>query len=219
MVDNGAMRKPRAHAVPILGTGLWIGALLWAYDGPPPGQAWMMFALPGMALAGILWFQLAVKGSEDLSAPAALGSLLVVGALAVGGASWLRDRQEVAPADLARLFLDRRADATGLRPLSNLRCQTVRGVGEYRFVNLDGRIANDNDFPVWEVEVELRLSCGDASWAYPLVLKDDIPAHGITVIRWAHRFGLEEIPPTPAWEVKVLRARRHWGGGPRPGGN
>ena len=159
----------------------------------------VLFALTGLLLGGAF--------SSDLRLSKAVIPVLAVAGIAWGGAAFLRQVQELAPADLSRLFLDRRANASGDRPRSNIRIQS----GAYRAVTLEGVLANENPFPVWGVELVLHL---DGTDPVHLIIPGDIPAHGTAPLFWAGRFKVEDLPRLPSWELKVCRARRHWGGGP-----
>ena len=184
------------------------GTLFWLYAGPPGAFAWRCLFLPLALGVAAAWILCAVKRLKGPT-PAVLAVLLAGLAVAAAtGAARLRQQQVVAPGDLRRISLDRRADPTGTRPRSNLRFRT----GNYRTVELFGQLQNDNDFPVWEVSAMIRFFKEGRVWEYPVVFRVDLPSRGGGTVAWAKRFPLEEFPTEPSWEVEVLSARRHWGG-------
>ncbi len=186
------------------------GALFWLYDGLPTAFAWRCLFLPLALAVAAAWILCAARRWKG-PPPAVLAALLAALAAAAGfGAARLKGQQGVAPADLPRITLDRRADLTGTRPRSNLRFRT----GSTRSVELFGRLENDNDFPVWEVTAMIRFFKEDRVWEYPVIFRVDLPAHGGGTVAWARQFPLEEFPTEPSWELQVLAARRHWGGLP-----
>jgi hypothetical protein len=187
----------------------WGGMLFRLYDGAPGAFAWRCLFLPLALGVAAVWVFCAVRHLKG--PPPAVLVLLLAGmaAAAVAGAARLRQQQAVAPEDLGRITLDRRADPTGTRPRSNLRFRT----GSHRSVELFGQLLNDNDFPVWEVTAMIRFFKDDRVWEYPVIFRVDLPAHGDGTVAWAKRFPLEAFPTEPSWEVQVLAARRHWGGG------
>ncbi len=191
----------------------WCGDLGW-FPVPGPlasalGREGLRFWLLQLALSGWAGLLLGRTLSRDLRAVEALGLALAAAALAWGGAWALRGGQEVASADLPRIFLDRRADSSGERPLTNLRMRS----GAFRSLELQAVVVNDNPYPVWEVELEL---CVDGMEPLPIRLREDIPAHGSCPLFWSRRFSVEDLPRMPSWSPPVIRkARRHWGGAPR----
>lgn len=188
----------------------WGGTLFRLYDGPPGAFAWRCLFLPPALVVAAVWVLCAVKRWKG--PPTAVLALLLAGmaAAALAGAARLRRQQAVAPGDLLRITLDRRADSTGTRPRSSFRFRT----GSYRTVELFGQLGNDNNFPVWEVTAMIRFFKEGRVWEYPVVFRVELAAHGDGTVAWAKRFPLEAFPTEPSWEVQVLSARRHWGGGP-----
>ena len=204
------MPAPRLAVFLALALCGWGGTLFWLYDGPPSAFAWRCLFLPLALVVAAVWILCAVKRLKG--PPIAVLAVLLAGLVAAAGqgAGRLRRQQAVAPEDLGRITLDRRADPTGTRPRSNLRFRT----GSYRSVELFGQLQNDNDFPVWEVTAMIRFFKEGRVWEYPVVFRVDLPSRGGGTVAWAKRFPLEEFPTEPSWEVEVLSARRHWGGGP-----
>ena len=190
---------------------LWISAVAWLYGGAPTSMALGMFAGPFLLLAAA-GVALAFRRGKDLPKAAALLLPLAAGVLGFRGASELRLQQKVAARDLVRIRLDRRADASGERPRSTLQYREKPS----RAVILTGVVANDNDFPLWQVDLEVRVLYEDGGEALSEVLsvRGDIPAHGAGPVLWTAtvpaRFVEGEVP---SWEARVVGAKRHWGGG------
>jgi hypothetical protein len=46
-----------------------------------------------------------------------------------------------------------------------------------------------------------------------VIFRVELAAHGGGTVAWAKQFPLEAFPTELSWEVQVLAARRHWGGG------
>ena len=81
---------------------------------------------------------------------------------------------------------------------------------------LTGLIANDNDFPVWEVDLEIRVFFEDGGEAFKAVVeaRGDIGAHGSGPVLWASGVPASFVEgEIPSWEARVVGAKRHWGGG------
>ena len=221
-----AMFRPRALLAIGISLLLWIGAFVWLYDGHPTDRSWAVGVLPALLAA----IAVLLKGWDPGPATAAALALAVGGAAWLG-AAWLRDQQEVDPAALSRISLDRGANPEdmagnnpdprlapgGMKPRSGLRYQMVDG---RRTIQLVGQVLNRNDFALWQVDLEILFyRDGRLALTVPLSLDADLPAGGSAPIAWAHAYRAEELPPEPAWDCRILAARRHFGGVPRRAGN
>lgn len=212
------IRRRRLAAAGLAFAG-WASAFGWLYDaptwvasGPPPGWAWAVFLLPAAAACGVAAVRALRTGPEPSRALVAALFLAVSGA-AWGGAAILRERQQVAASDLGAIRLERRAAPGGERPLSNIRLQVH---GNRRTVALLGSVVNGNAFRVWEVDLALDFyKEGHVALSVPIRLRADLAAGASAQVAWAGSFRTEELPSAPSWDVRVLSARRHWGGVPR----
>ena len=212
------LRPASAREWVLLAAGMGLLAAAWCADlglfpvwpplAPSAGQEGLRLWPFGLALAAWAGLLTGRTLSRDLRAMEALLLVLAAAGISWGGASVLREHQEVPRADLSRIFLDRRADPSGDRPRSNIRMES----GAARTVKLEGVLANENPFPVWGVEVDFEL---DGTDPVPLRLQDDILAHDTAPLLWSGRYRVEDLDRRPGWKVVVRRARRHWGGGPR----
>ncbi|GEM_PF-4341899 len=202
--------------------GVWLGVLLsllvtsWCVDlglipslsGPFETGLEGLRLWPFQAvLAFVAGLSLGRTLRRDLRVAEALILVLLAAGIAWGGAYLLRGMQGVPDDALPLIRLDRGADPSGLRPLSNFRMRP----GPFRAPVLQGVIRNDNPFPVWGVEMEIRLEGMEAPER--ILLREDIPAHGVAPLFWARRFTVEQMGPNPSWKLVTVGARRHWGGG------
>lgn len=202
------MASLRTTAGLLLGAGAWTASAFALYDGTPPALAWKLGVLPVLLVLAGAWLAFVTGKWKEPSGSVLVAAVVLLAGAGWGARLWLAPQQAVSGPALKRVFLDRRADASGNRPRSNFRFRS----GSYRTVEMVGQIANDNDFPLWEVTLRIRFFYrNEVVWEQDVVFRADIPAGGTGVVTWAKMFTLEELPPEPAWEAEVVGARCHGG--------